>query len=416
MPRAGECLFKRRGSQNWWIRFQYPDRVPPDPKKVELSLGTPDRTEAEIRALPLIHAHKTKVLIRRGTRVERLRLGKFEPDYQPGREHHTQDGQRLLATADQLFFLDEGGKIVRTERNGRAARWRGFTPSEQREIETILPKPKGGDKDQGVLELWIKQRNISPYEQAKARAVYATFKQLVQGKSFANCSRDDGRTLVQHLLAQGLKRATIQKHVGYLGAAVNLAMDEKNASIKFNPFSKVMPDGDDALDRLPLDEADMALMRTHLDKLTPEERLLWIWLANTGMRLSEPCAITEEFSEGGARFVIVGSKTNSSRRRVPIPEAVLPLLPAKITGPLFTDGAKHLGRRIMRHMRRIGINDERKVLHCLRHRAKDRLRAAGCPQDIQYHLLGHEKRTVADGYGTGYPVPVLKEWMEKIGW
>ena len=45
----------------------------------------------------------------------------------------------------------------------------------------------------------------------------------------------------------------------------------------------------------------------------------------------------------------------------------------------------------MRHMRRIGIIDERKVLHCLRHRAKDRLRAASCPQDIQYHLLGHER-------------------------
>ena len=125
-----------------------------------------------------------------------MRLGESELDYEPGREHHTGDGQRLLATADQLFFLDEGGKIVRTERNGRAARWRGFTPSEQREIEVISPKPKGGDRDDAILELWIKQRNITPYEQAKARAVYATFKGLVHGKAFANCSRDDGRTLV----------------------------------------------------------------------------------------------------------------------------------------------------------------------------------------------------------------------------
>ena len=53
---AGETTFSSvAGSQNWWIRFQYPDHVPPDPKKVELSLGTPDRTQAEIKALPLIH-------------------------------------------------------------------------------------------------------------------------------------------------------------------------------------------------------------------------------------------------------------------------------------------------------------------------------------------------------------------------
>ena len=380
-----------------------------------MSLGTPDRTEAEIKALPLIHAHKQKVLVRRALKEGRLRLSEFELDYEPGREHHAPDGQRVLATEDQLFFLDEGGRIVRTARNGRNARWKGFNPPEARQLEQIIIKRKPNDADEAVLQTWITQRRITPYEAVKARSIYATFKGLVNGKAFANCSRDDGRKLAAHLLAGGLKRATIQKYVGYLSAAVNLAMDEKDARIKFNPFSKVMPDGDDALERLPLDDADMALMRAHLDKLTSEERLLWIWLANTGMRLSEPCAITEEFTEGGCRFVIVGSKTDSSRRRVPIPDAVLPMVAAKIAGPLFTSGAKHLGRRLMRHMRRIGIADERKVLHCLRHRAKDRLRAAGCPQDVQYHLLGHEKRTVADGYGTGYPVPVLKEWMEKIG-
>ena len=83
-------------------------------------------------------------------------------------------------------------------------------------------------------------------------------------------------------------------------------MEEKNARIKFNPFSKVMPDGEDALVRLPIDDDDMRLMRRHLDELTIEEQLLWTWLANTGMRLSEPVGINEEFSEGGVRFVIVG--------------------------------------------------------------------------------------------------------------
>jgi hypothetical protein len=63
----------------------------------------------------------------------------------------------------------------------------------------------------------------------------------------------------------------------------------------------------------------------------------------------------------------------------------------------------------------IGIIDKRKVVHSLRHRAQDRLRAAGCPQDVRWELLGHERKTVAEDYGKGSPVPLLKRWIDKIG-
>jgi integrase len=150
--------------------------------------------------------------------------------------------------------------------------------------------------------------------------------------------------------------------------------------------------------------------------LDPEERLLWTWLATTGVRLSEPFQIVEEFREKSLRFVRVGTKTEQSYRFLPIPDAVLPYLPERITGPVFVGGAKHLGRRLMRFVRHIGITDERKVIHSLRHRAKDRLRAEGCPEDIQFAIFGHEKKTVAAGYGKGYPISVLKSWVERIGW
>jgi hypothetical protein len=29
--------------------------------------------------------------------------------------------------------------------------------------------------------------------------------------------------------------------------------------------------------------------------------------------------------------------------------------------------------------------------------------------------LGHEEKTVAAGYGVGHPVPMLKLWIDKIG-
>ena len=44
-----------------------------------------------------------------------------------------------------------------------------------------------------------------------------------------------------------------------------------------------------------------------------------------------------------------------------------------------------------------------------------RLRAAGCREDVRWEILGHEKKTVAEGYGEGFPVPVLKRWIDRIG-
>jgi integrase len=370
-----------------------------------------------MRALPLVAAHRAKVLVRRALLEGRLRAGKPIRAYEPGREHLTPEGQRVVATDRDLIFLDETGQIIRMEPNPETFYpWEGFTPEELRVVEPMRPRRSVArrDNDTVILETWIKHRNITAYEESKARHVYATFKELVRGKRFLNCTREDGRKLVAHLQALGLKSATIQKHVGYLNAAVNIAIDD--GKLTFSPFAKIMPKVSDALERLPLDDDDMALVRSRLPELSPEERLLWSWLANTGMRLSEPFHISEEFAEKHIRYVRVGTKTEQSDRFVPIPDAVLVHLPEKISGRVFVGGAKHLGRRLMRFVRRIGITDERKVIHSLRHRAKDRLRAEGCPEDIQFAIFGHEKKTVAAGYGKGYPIPVLKQWIERIGW
>ena len=131
--------------------------------------------------------------------------------------------------------------------------------------------------------------------------------------------------------------------------------------------------------------------------------------------------------------MIVGTKTEPSERRVPLPEAVLPLLPARIHGRLFTvdseaaegleAAAKAASKRVGRWLRRLGISApdvkgrERLVaLHGLRHRAKDVLRQQRCPVDIQHAILGHEEKSVAAGYGVGYPVCELKHWIERIAY
>ena len=173
-----------------------------------------------------------------------------------------------------------------------------------------------------------------------------------------------------------------------------------------------MPNLNDSERREKLLEDEMAKLRAGRSTFKPEQWLLYMLCATTGMRRGEAYSIDREHVEHGIRYVIVGTKTDQSLRRVPLPDAVLPLLPARIDGPLFTQDLKNLGRETLRQMRRLGVT---KDIHGLRHRAKDRLRAAGVPLDVQYHILGHEERTVAAGYGHGYPVSVLKDAVEKIG-
>ena len=68
----------------------------------------------------------------------------------------------------------------------------------------------------------------------------------------------------------------------------------------------------------------MKVIRANLDKLTPADRLMVTILATTGMRLGEAFQISSEAKERGVRYVIVGSKTEQSLRRVPLPAKLLP--------------------------------------------------------------------------------------------
>jgi integrase len=285
------------------------------------------------------------------------------------------------------------------------------------------PAARAKNTDDGVLETYIKHAGITGYYEREARAVWEIFKKLCD-KPLKDATRNDGRKLVAHFEVQELKSATIAKKVGWLTSAVNLAI--KEGTLKFNPFSGVVPQRDDAERRLPLSDADIAQCRAKLDKLSDADQLLFRVLATTGMRLSEAFQIDGEGTEGGVRFVIVGKKTDQSLRRVPMPAALLPHLPKPIKGKLFPLTAGTLKRtsdaaskRLMRFLRDdkegCGITDARKVIHSLRHRAKDRSRAVGCPLNVQYELFGHEEKTIAAGYGVGSPVPLLKKWIDKIG-
>jgi integrase len=403
LTRKIDYLFQRPGSTNWYVKLQSPG------ERIEKSLGTPDRAQAEILASPYIQKHKMLLLeARPGVQVT------WRHRFAPGQEHITPDGQRIVADDRDLIFLNHNGAIVRKEPNGEFA----VALPPLREQKAIVRRDEQRQRtatsaDDALIETYLKHKNVTGYYEREARAVWALYKQLTNGKPLKDASRDDGRKLVDYYEKQDLKSATIQKKIGWLTAAVNLAIDE--ARLKFNPFSSIVPERDDKQRRLPLSEADIRNVKRNLDRLDEGDQQLFRVLAATGMRLSEAFEIDGEMKERGCRYIIVGRKTSQSLRRVPLPAAVLPFLPRKIEGLLFPGDPRAASKRLNRFLNGLSIEDRRKVVHSLRHRAQDRLRAAGCPEDLRWAILGHEQKTVAAGYGEGFPVPLLRRWIDKIG-
>jgi integrase len=412
--RRTDYLFLRPGSRNWHIKLQSPTG------RVEKSLGTPDRVQAEILALPMIAEHKVKLLEAR-PRLETT----WRYEYEPGREHVEPDGGRIIANDQELIYLDTQGHITRRSPNGgttyqlvgRKLTLRSvveaITGDQSPFNDGVRPRRQERTADDAIIATYLEHANITGHSERETRAVWALYKQLTDGKPLKEATRDDGRKLVQHFEGQGLRSATIQKKITWLNAAVNLAI--KESKLTFNPFSSIVPKRDDKQKRLPLSEDDIKNAKRNLGQLGESDQLLFRLLAATGMRLSEAFEIDGEMNERGCRYVIIGKKTPQSHRRVPLPAAALPYLPKVIKGPLFEGGTPAASKRLNKFIRRIGIVDKGKVVHSLRHRAQDRLRAAGCPVDYRWAILGHEEKTVAEGYGEGFPVPLLKKWIDKIG-
>jgi integrase len=53
------------------------------------------------------------------------------------------------------------------------------------------------------------------------------------------------------------------------------------------------------------------------------------------------------------------------------------------------------------------------TMHSFRHSMRDRLRAVQCPSDVADQIGGWATDGVGQGYGSGYPIEVLMEWVKK---
>ena len=79
------------------------------------------------------------------------------------------------------------------------------------------PRPTVAVKngDDAIFETYLQHANVTGYYKREAETVWALFKSLCD-KPLKDATRDDGRKIVQHFEAQGLKSASIRKKIGWL--------------------------------------------------------------------------------------------------------------------------------------------------------------------------------------------------------
>lgn len=401
-------------------------RYPPDLKGQQ---KLPDgRTVQIVDGLCLIAAPNGDILEAKPNLVRTAVEGVFwtRAEYQGAvDEGHLGDGQLLEwdcpGWRGEAISLPESVKTLEQAR----APLDGGLIADDKPAHRSKPRPCADDT---FLEVYLKHRAITGKDEVEARRSWTDFRTLTSGKPLKDCERADGRMLADYYFARNNKRATVQKKIMWLNAMVRLAMKDPRSNIRFNPFEDAVLKGDDAEKREEFSEEDMALAR----KLGPaiykpdadhpwraDVWPLWVILATTGMRLSEALAIVGEKSEHGVRYIqIKKGKTKQSIRDVPLPDGFLAVRPEKIVGPLFPNWTPKLGtQRMNRWIERIGIKADDKVIHSLRHRAKSKLRKEeDCKESIEFALLGHERITNAARYGKRPPMPVLKKWVDKIGY
>lgn len=263
----------------------------------------------------------------------------------------------------------------------------------------------------------------------------------------AEIQRQDANDFVKWLLAgehnkdgKAIATTTVTRYLNSINAAVARAIRENELDIK-NPFPKLeIPNaGKDAKERLPFE----------LDQLKSLHRAVNEWVAVKGW--DQPRCIITVLAETGCRLAEVTGLASSdvyldtqtpyidliehpwrslkndkgTIRKVPLTPRAIEAIKAAQT---LNEGSKFLfpqytmadkcksdsaSATLVKWIRgRDGLKDATLDNHGLRHTMKDLLRAVQCPDSIQDQILGHTKG-IGAGYGKGYPLEMLAEWINK---
>ncbi|MGL1833737.1 phage integrase [Rhodocyclaceae bacterium SMB388] len=307
-----------------------------------------------------------------------------------------------------------------------------LSPVESVAVE-LLDK-SGKDRLSDVLRFYLEthHKGNSPSVEKASNVAMNGLITAVGDKHFDKLNRGDGRTYITTELARGVTTGTVRRRLKSLNAIVNAYIKEKELDRR-NPLSglKIAGEGEDTTERQPFNAEELKTLQTTCKKADDDIRWLVALLSDTGARLAEIAglAIDDLVLDDPIPHVVIkphpwrSLKSKESTRKIPLVGASLwaanrvkeagkgtvHAFPRYIKHGLCT--AESASASIATWIRSKGMNH---TAHDLRHSLRDRLREVQCPEEIIDAVGGWALQSVGQGYGQGYSLRVMKEWLDKI--
>jgi integrase len=231
------------------------------------------------------------------------------------------------------------------------------------------------------------------------------------------------------LVEKGLASSSVKRVFSSVKAIVNLAINELGVDSK-NAFAGVyLASRGDAKKRKPLSNDSLKHLQNACIEADDDLRWLVAMISDTGMRLAEAAGLhVDDIVLGGVPYVYVkphtwrSLTTASSERKIPLVGASLwaaqrvKAMSNSYCFSRYVDGTKcnsNSASAALNKWLKTATNQD-VVIHGLRHKFRDRLRAVEAQLDMIDQLGGWSLQSVGQGYGDGYSIEKLSEWMQKI--
>ena len=256
---------------------------------------------------------------------------------------------------------------------------------------------------------------------------------LCGNKALSDYTRQDALQFRDWLVSRGLTGSSITRNFSYVKAVINFALSEYALELR-NPFVGVYHDRNAGVSaRKPIPMNDIRAIQSQCRMINDEMRWLVALISDTGMHLAEGAGLIKQDFVGldtDLPYVRIAKhpwrnlKTASSNRNVPLVGASLWAAKKIVASDNTTDFAfPRYNRQVTTaaNSASAALNKWLKqyvpkacTMHSFRHSMRDRLRAVQCPSDITDQIGGWTSDGVGQGYGSGYPLSVLKEWLGKV--
>ena len=255
---------------------------------------------------------------------------------------------------------------------------------------------------------------------------------LSGNKPLAGYTRQDALQFRDWLVARGLTGSSITRNFSYLKAVINFALSEYALDIR-NPFVGIYHDRNaGVLVRKPIPIEAIRNVQSECHAIDDDMRWLIALISDTGMRLAEGTGLLkQDLVELDADLPYVrvtkhawrNLKTSSSERQIPLVGEALwaaKRIAEADNGSDFAFPRYNRTSQTAANSASAALNKWLKqyvpdgcTMHSFRHSMRDRLRAVQCPSDITDQIGGWTTDGVGQGYGSGYPLSVLRDWLEK---